>query len=148
VIVRSDLPLGFLVAQACHAAGESSPGDLDPGTYAVVLDAKDERALAALERKFQKAGIPHVAIREPDKPWNNALTAIGLVPTRNRDAIRRLTSSMPLLGKGAMKIIPIKEIAKEVFTSTGCRECDKEGPSATCYTCNGGIKRVREEVTK
>jgi hypothetical protein len=33
-----------------------------------------------LERVLQYADIPHVAIREPDAPWNNQLMAIGLVP--------------------------------------------------------------------
>jgi hypothetical protein len=91
--------LGFLAAQVCHAAGESSPGNLSPGTNAVVLAARSEVELAALERKLQQAGIPHVAIREPDEPWGNALCAIGLVPTEDRRKLKPLLSSLPLLGK-------------------------------------------------
>ncbi len=73
----------------------------------MVLAVKSEAELAAVERKLQKAGVPHVAIREPDAPWNGALTAIGLVPTRDRDGARRILSSLPLLGKGGVKIMPI-----------------------------------------
>lgn len=98
VIVRRDLPLGFLAAQVVHAAGESSPGDLDPGTHAVVLAASSEQ-LAALERQLSKEGIAHVAIREPDPPWDGALTAIGVAPVTDRRPVRRLTSSLPLLGQ-------------------------------------------------
>lgn len=99
VVVRDDLPLGFLTAQVVHAAGESSPGDLHPGTNAVVLAVPNEAALLEIERKLSHAGIRHVAIREPDKPWNNALTAIGLVPVDDRSAIKRLLSTLPLLGR-------------------------------------------------
>lgn len=98
MIVRRDLPVGFLAAQIVHAAGESSPGGLDPGTHAVVLSA-DAEQLAALERRLALEGIAHVAIREPDAPWCGALTAIGLAPITDRRPIRRLTSSLPLLGK-------------------------------------------------
>jgi peptidyl-tRNA hydrolase len=99
VITRSDLPPGFLAAQIVHAAGESSPGTLSPGTYAVVLSVPSEEALLDTERRLQKAGVPHVSIREPDAPWNGQLTVIGLVPTTDRTVIRKLTSSLPLYGK-------------------------------------------------
>lgn len=123
MIVRSDLPLGFLAAQVVHAAGESSPGNLDPGTNAVVLGARDEAELAALERKLQRAGVPHVAIREPDPPWNGALTAIGLIPIEDRSTVKRLLSSLPLLGRPA-----------------ACPDCEAVG--GICYTHNGGLRRV------
>ncbi len=100
-MVRSDLPIGFLAAQVVHAAGESSPGDLDTGTSAVVLAAPDEACLLAIERRLGQAGIAHVAIREPDAPWSGALTAIGVVPVQDRVPARRVLSSLPLLGKEA-----------------------------------------------
>lgn len=99
VVVRSDLPLGFLAAQVVHAAGESSPGALDHGTNAVVLSVPDESALAAVERRLQLAGVPHVAIREPDAPWDGALCAIGLVPLADRAPAKRVLSALPLLGR-------------------------------------------------
>lgn len=113
VVTRSDLPLGFLAAQVAHAAGESSPGNLDPGTYAVVLDARSEQELAAVERRLQLAGIAHVAVREPDAPYLGALTAIGLVPVQDRATARRALSSLPLLGKR---------------TEANCEECYLERP--------------------
>jgi hypothetical protein len=98
VVVRDDLPTGFLAAQVVHAAGESSPGNLDPGTNAVVLAATTAE-LDELERRLALAGIAHVAIREPDPPWDGALCAIGLVPVADRAVVRRLLSSLPLLGR-------------------------------------------------
>ncbi|HTQ43920.1 MAG TPA: hypothetical protein VMI75_14260 [Polyangiaceae bacterium] len=79
-----------------HAAGESSPGDLPKDTHAVVLAVAGEDALAAVERSLERAGVAHVAIREPDAPWNGALMAIGVEPGR-KEALRRWLSSLPLL---------------------------------------------------
>jgi len=82
-----------------HAAGESSAvrlASLPEDTHAIVLSVPDEPALAALAERLAKAGVAHVAIREPDPPWNNSLMAIGLVPGRRED-LRRHLSSLPLL---------------------------------------------------
>lgn len=49
-------------------------------TIAVILGARSETKLLRLERQLVTAGVPHVAIREPDSPYDNALMAIGLVP--------------------------------------------------------------------
>lgn len=96
-ILRQDLPLGTLAAQLIHAAGESSKGDLPPNTYAVALAAKSEEHLAFLEDKLRRLSIPHVAIREPDAPWNGALMAIGIQPLADRKQLKKVTSSLPLL---------------------------------------------------
>ena len=79
-----------------HAAGESSPGNLSPGTNAVVLDAGDENGLEAVAVRLQKAGVAFVRIEEPDAPHNGALMALGVVPGR-KEALRRHLSSLPLL---------------------------------------------------
>jgi hypothetical protein len=79
-----------------HAAGESSPGNLPHDTHAVVLSVPDASALEALRVRLEAAHVPHVAIREPDAPWNNALMSIGLVPGR-KEILRRYLSSIPLL---------------------------------------------------
>ncbi len=79
-----------------HAAGESSPGDLKDGTYAVVLTARDEAALRAVSARLRLAGVELVEVREPDAPWNGALMALGLRPKR-KEELRRLVSSLPLL---------------------------------------------------
>jgi hypothetical protein len=80
VIARSDLPLGVLVAQTIHAAGESAAVRAPaPDTRAVALRASAVE-LADLEQRLRAAGVAHAAIREPDAPWCGALLAIGLAP--------------------------------------------------------------------
>lgn len=93
------MPLGDLTAQIVHAAGESASGivNLPNDTHAVVLAAKDEADLLEIERKLIKADIPHRAIREPDTPFNGAITAIGIIPTANRKPIRKILSNHPLV---------------------------------------------------
>lgn len=86
----------MLAAQIIHAAGESSPGELPEGTYAVALAAKNEACLSAISDKLRAQGVRFVEIREPDAPWGGALMAIGLVPDR-REVLRRHVSSLPLL---------------------------------------------------
>ena len=53
VIVREDLPTGVMAAQIVHAAGESSPGDLPPNTFAVALAASDEQQLELVEHELK-----------------------------------------------------------------------------------------------
>lgn len=96
-ILRKDLPLGTLAAQLIHAAGESSPGELPSHTYAVALAARNEKHLEFLEEKLRRLAIPHVAIREPDAPWDGALMAIGICPVADRNQVKKVTSSLPLL---------------------------------------------------
>lgn len=93
--MRPDLPRGVLAAQVCHAAGESSTGDLGRGTFAVVLQA-DKAALISLEQYLQGVGIKHKAIRESDEPYTGDIMAIGLAPAP-REEVRRHLSSYPLL---------------------------------------------------
>jgi hypothetical protein len=81
-VVRADLPRGVQAAMIIHAAGESSPGALPPGTHAVALAAADETHLLRIERRLIFERIPHVAIREPDPPYAGALMAIGLLCSR------------------------------------------------------------------
>lgn len=95
-IVRSDLPLGHLAAQLVHAAGESSFGNLPPNTHAVVLAARDEQHLLEIETLLLRDGVRHAAIREPDFPYLNAITAIGIVPIRRRE-LPKWISKLPLL---------------------------------------------------
>lgn len=89
--------MGAQAAQLIHAAGESSPGDLPEGTFAVALAARNEAHLEFLEEKLQRLNIPHVAVREPDEPYNGALMAIGICPVENRKTLKKVTSSLPLL---------------------------------------------------
>lgn len=90
------MPLGTIVAQTIHAAGESSPGQLPENTYAVALAAENEEDLLVLEFKLKRAGIPHKTIREPDEPYLGAAMAIGIVPC-GRSTVRKLLSRFPLI---------------------------------------------------
>ena len=96
-VVRTDLPLGALGAQLIHAAGESSPGDLPDGTFAIALAAKSLAHLEHLERKLLRLEIPHQSIREPDAPWNGELMAIGITPVEDRELVKPVTSGLRLL---------------------------------------------------
>lgn len=79
----------------CHAAGESTPERVPPGTHAVILAASAD-ALLDLETRLERSGVPHAAIRESDAPYAGQLLAIGLAPAP-RALVRRVVSSFPLL---------------------------------------------------
>ena len=85
-----------MAAQLIHAAGESSPGNLSSGTYAIALAAESEIQLLAIEQRLISQNIPHAAIRESDDPWNGQLMAIGIAPC-DRSVIRREVSQLPLI---------------------------------------------------
>lgn len=90
------MPRGLLAAQVTHAAGESSPGNLPEGTYAVVLAAKSPEQLIFIEKHLIHNGVPHKAIRENDPPYRGELLAIGVTP-QPRSQLRRYFSTLPLL---------------------------------------------------
>lgn len=98
-IIRADLPRGVQIAQTIHAAGEScSAGNLpDSTTHAVALETPDEATLLDLEARLVQAGITHVAIREPDAPWNNQLMAIGIPPQVRSKTLRKHLSRYALV---------------------------------------------------
>jgi hypothetical protein len=56
-----------------------------------------EAELALLAERLELASVPHVVIREPDPPWSGALMAIGIAPTVQRPAVRRVLAKLPLL---------------------------------------------------
>lgn len=56
-----------------------------PKPTVVILGARSEQRLLTLERQLTEVGVRHVAVREPDAPWDNALMAIGLVPGEKSD---------------------------------------------------------------
>lgn len=93
VIVRADLPPGAQVAQTIHAAGESSPGNLKPGTIAVALHAKNEAHLRELSGALTKRSIAHHVVEECDGEW----MAIGILPTTDRKLVGKVTRSLPLV---------------------------------------------------
>jgi DNA gyrase inhibitor GyrI len=97
VIVRSDLPHGVQVAQTIHAAGESCEGPLPSGTYAVALAVPNEDSLRSLAQRLWDGEVPHTVIEEVDGPFAGQAMAIGCWPTRERERMRRFTSSLPLV---------------------------------------------------
>jgi peptidyl-tRNA hydrolase len=91
------LPWGVIAAQLVHAAGESAPGNLAPGTHAVVLGVESEAALQEIEARLFQFDVPHHAIREPDAPWLGALMAIGIPPMVPTKQLRKVTKKLRLL---------------------------------------------------
>lgn len=91
--MRADLSRGAQVAQAIHAAGESAAARVPKNTIAVALAARDRDHLLELDEQLERAGVAHVLIRECDgEPM-----AIGCEPTRDRAAIRKELSRLPLV---------------------------------------------------
>jgi hypothetical protein len=97
VIVRSDIPTGMQVANATHAAGESADPRPFPGTIAVALQARDEQHLRQVADSLSRAGIRHALVIEGDGSYTNQLMAIGVNPTTDRAAVRKVLSSLPLV---------------------------------------------------
>jgi len=98
-IVRADIPPGSQCAQILHAAGESASPRPRPGTIAVALHAKDETHLKALSAALYEAGIERHEVVEAsdDSRYPGQLMALGLYPTTNREAVRKVLSSLPLV---------------------------------------------------
>jgi peptidyl-tRNA hydrolase len=81
-----------------HAAGESSPGSLPKGTYAVALTVADEAELRELHARLSAACVPHATIIETDGEHAGQIMAIGVTPG-DRQLLRRYLSHLPLLGR-------------------------------------------------
>lgn len=90
------MPHGFQAAQIIHAAGESSPGNLSTGTFAIALSARDEAHLRELAAKLEGRGVDHSLIIESQEPYSGQATAIGVAPGPRLELQRHL-SSLPLL---------------------------------------------------
>lgn len=95
-LTRADIPAGLQAAQLIHAAGESSPGNLPPHTYAIALTCADEGELNTLSNRLFLAGIKHKRIIESDAPYSGQLMAIG-IPPQPRSMLKRHLSSCKLL---------------------------------------------------
>lgn len=87
------------MAQCVHAAGESSPGDIQEGTYAVCLGVNSEDELLSLIPKLDAAGVAYKLIRESDPPYNGQATAIGIVPTTDRKMLKPILGNLKLYGR-------------------------------------------------
>lgn len=111
-----------MAAQIVHAAGESTETEIEPGTNAVVLAARDEIELRQIAGRLAKAGVKHCLIQEIDPPWSGQCTAIGCMPTRDRKALRKILSSLPLL-----KDLCAGGVSKHGVAS-GKPDCSEGGP--------------------
>jgi len=78
-----------------HAAANSSSGTTSQ-TRAVVLTA-DEAQLVRLADELAFEGVPHVAFRENESPYNGALMSIGIEPVEDRRMVRRFLKGLLLL---------------------------------------------------
>ena len=96
-IIRTDIPLGDMLAQTMHATGETATPLPISGTHAVCLAAKDEEDLLRVANRLDRRKVPYKLIREPDAPYNGEATAIGLYPVQDRKPIRRALSRLPLV---------------------------------------------------
>jgi hypothetical protein len=98
VVVRKDLPSGDQLANCAHAAGESSDPKPEPGTTAVVLHAVDEQHLMIIRDRLIRSGLKHHCVIEcpDDEDYPSQLMSIGLCPTTDRAAVKKVLSSLPL----------------------------------------------------
>ncbi len=96
VIVRGDLPHGLQVANAIHAAGESSDR-VPPGTVAVALAARDAAHLESLAEELHELDLSHRMVVEAEGPHAGQAMAIGLEPLVDRARAGRVLSSLPLI---------------------------------------------------
>lgn len=94
--MRADLPPGIQAAQLIHAAGQSSPGNLPDGTYAVALTVPDEAALRALAADLKLAGLPRRLVVEADAPYTGQAMALGIPPCARR-TLKPFLARYPLL---------------------------------------------------
>lgn len=86
------MKLGNLCAQLAHAAGQSGSGH-----FCIVLEAKSQSHLLKIEKQLISNNIEHIAIREPDPPFNGSITAIGLFPIVDRKSVSYITKKLCLL---------------------------------------------------
>lgn len=65
----------------------------------MVLACKNETQLREIAKKLSLSAISHICIQEIDPPWNGQMTAIGVVPLQDRQPVKKILSSLPLLGR-------------------------------------------------
>lgn len=97
-IVRRDLPLGDQLAQTIHAAGESADPKPESGCRAVALHAADEKHLEIIKERLDKSGLRYHCVHESsdDDKYPGQMMSIGLAPTANKSAVKKVLGSLPL----------------------------------------------------
>lgn len=100
IVVRADLPIGMIAAQVAHAAGSGSERH-PPDVHVVVLQVPDVEGLGRIHSHLCAEGIPNTLVVESDPPYQSQPMSIGLELVRERESVRRVLSSLALLGKEA-----------------------------------------------
>lgn len=93
-LVRGDLPHGVQVAQTAHAASEASG---HPPTIVVALQVPDETTLRRLAEALGEQSLTYKLVVEDAGPFAGQAMAIGIAPSADRTAIRKVTSALPLV---------------------------------------------------
>ena len=96
--MRSDLPHGVQVAQTAHAAGESvrKPFPVEGGIV-VALAVPNQDTLRQVAEALGRHSLTYKLITETEGPWANQAMAIGVEPTEDRNAVRKVVSALPLV---------------------------------------------------
>jgi hypothetical protein len=79
-----------------HASGESSDGNLSPGTYAVALGTETEGELRELAEKLEAKGVPVHRVIESAGKYAGQLMSLGIKPGPKSVRGKHL-SNLPLL---------------------------------------------------
>ena len=89
---------GVIAVHAAHAAGEACfEGAAPSDTRVVVLIAKDSDELKDLAAALVEAGIRHALMVETDGIRTGQATALGTMPTRDRERLRPFFSAFKVL---------------------------------------------------
>lgn len=102
IIVRRDLPLGLVLANVAHAAGESFyrlaqlasfelldlEGFEPAETIAIVKGARNEGRLKKLRDALVAEDVPHSLITETDGEYAGQAMAIGVVPVSKGTSVK------------------------------------------------------------
>lgn len=94
VLVRSDLPHGVQVAQAAHAASEAAG---HPPTIVVALAVPNETTLRKLAEALGQQSLTYALITEDSGMFKGQVMALGITPSFDRAAIRKVTSALALV---------------------------------------------------
>lgn len=92
--MRSDLPRGVQIAHAAHAASEASG---HPPTIVVALAVDGEAELRRVAAALGEHSLTHQLVVEDAGPFKDQAMAIGVAPSTDRAAIKRVVSALPLV---------------------------------------------------
>jgi predicted secreted protein len=82
------------VAQSCHAASEAAG---HPPTIMVALAVPDEQTLRRIAEALGDESLTYKLITEDSAPYTDQAMSIGIVPSTDRAAIRKVVSALPLV---------------------------------------------------